>query len=537
VFKSFASRRAFALAVGIALAASTVPILSTPVLAAKRAAGATKAAKQPIAVGQVTGPQGPKVRARVLKVLKASGLYEVTDAEDLKPTDKPATFARSASMLQVDAVIVGTVTKKMTLLVTAYGANGSKIDTIEVPGGSFPKLFAAIDNELEIAIADPLANAKQEKGGKAAAAPAAAAADDDSDIEISEGTAAEEEKPKAEKPKEEKPKEEKPKEEKPKAAAAAAGTSKAKKGKAEEEPVAEDEDEESALEEEEEASSDEEGEEDDEGEEAAASEPGEKGRRPLEATAGVRGYNRKFNYTSTTDPRLHSYSLDIAPAIIVSARVYPGAWFRNDILSHLGLSFRYELGIPTTTQYPLSTGAIAELKTKAGEWQFGARGRFPIGPHELGTSLAYGQQWFKLKGDEAYGVEPYAVVPDVDYHYVRVSVDARFYIKKLIVGGHFAPRFVTSLDELDLEGVWFPAATGSGLDFGVMGGWQLMPILAVVGGLDVARYGFDFNPVPVDNRVVAGGATDTYLSLWVGAMFTFDAQANASGASVEASTD
>ncbi|HEY3498400.1 MAG TPA: hypothetical protein VGK73_27085 [Polyangiaceae bacterium] len=522
MFSSFASKRAFALAAGLVLGVSA-GLFPSPALAAKPAGGTAKAAKQPIAMGVISGPQGPKVRERVLKVLKNSDLYEVTDAEDLKPTDKPATFASTANALQVDAVIVGTVTKRMTLMLSVYGANGAKIDTLELPGGSFPKLYKAVDNELEIAIADPLASAKTKGGNKAAAAAAAAPAaapepapKGDADIEMTETPA-------------EKPKSEKPKKETPKAAAAATAKGKKSAKPEVEEPAAEEEEEETAPLEESDP--------DEEESAAEPSAPSEKGRRPVEAVLGMRLYNRKFNYTDSADPLLHSYSLDVAPALVVAARVYPGAFFRNDILSHVGVLFRWELGIPTTTQYPRADGSVAELKTKTGEFQLGVRGRFPIGAHELGTSLAYGSHWFKLKGDETFGGDPYAVVPDVDYRYVRASIDGRIYLKKLVVGAHLAPRFVTSLHELDLAGVWFPGAHGSGLDFGVMGGWKFLPWLSAVGGIDVVRYGFDFNNTPAPNRVVAGGATDTYLSLWLGAMFHLDGNANVEGGSIGASTE
>lgn len=521
MFSSFASGRAFSLAAGLLLGASALVSEPPAALAAKPAkGGAKKAAKQPIAVGQITGPQGPKVRSRVLSVLKASAAYEITDAEDLKPTDKPATFANTARMLGVDAIVVGTVTKKMTLLLTVYDADGKKVDTVELPGGTFPKLFKSVDNELEIAIAEPIADAKGDNGGGAkaagaaagtAAAAPAAASEDDSDIQMTEGEPPPE-------PKSQKPKDEKKKAKAAKGAAASAAA----------EPQEEEEEEE--VETPAAAEGAEEGDVED-------TTPAKKGRRPLEAIAGVRAYNRKFNYTDSTDPDLHSYSLDVAPALLLSVRAYPGAWFRDDFLSHIGLQFRYEFGIPTTTQYPTLMNTVAELKTKAGEWEFGLRGRFPILTHELGFSLSYGAHWFKLKGDETFGGDPYAVVPDVDYRYIRPAIEGRLQLSKLVVGAHVAPRFVVSLDELDLERVWFPAATGSGLDLGVMGGWRILKWLDVVLGLDVVRYGFDFNPVPTDNRVIAGGATDTYLSLWVGAMFHLDPAADPGGASVSAASE
>jgi hypothetical protein len=126
----------------------------------------------------------------------------------------------------------------------------------------------------------------------------------------------------------------------------------------------------------------------------------------------------------------------------------------------------------------------------------------------------------------------------VHYHYFRIGLDARVYVSKLIAGAHLAPRFLTSMKELDKGYTWFPGAKGSGLDFGMMLGWQLLPWLAPAAGFDLIRYGFDFNNLPVDPkpRVVAGGATDTYWSGWLGVLATFDfaGGASGSGASVTA---
>ena len=51
------------------------------------------------------------------------------------------------------AVIVGSISTSMNLTLTVYGANGSKIDSIQIKGGSTQKLEKAVDNELEIAAA------------------------------------------------------------------------------------------------------------------------------------------------------------------------------------------------------------------------------------------------------------------------------------------------------------------------------------------------------------------------------------------------
>jgi hypothetical protein len=121
-------------------------------------------------------------------------------------------------------------------------------------------------------------------------------------------------------------------------------------------------------------------------------------------------------------------------------------------------------------------------------------------------------------------------VPDVRYDQIRIGGDIRARISKLLVGAHIAHRQLLSLHQIDLEYVWFPGAKGRGLDFGLMLGWEVLPFLDVVGGTDVIRYGFDFNGLPAEptpcgprgcrSPVIAGGASDTYISGWLGAMIT-----------------
>jgi hypothetical protein len=462
---------------------------------------ASKTAKQPIGVGAFVGPQGPKVRTKVLKILRDSGSYEVTDVEDVKPGASTETYQQMAHGIQAEAIVVGTVSKVPNLTITVYGANGAKIDSIQVKGGTFPKLFKAIDNEVEIAIADPLERAHA-GGGKAGAAAAVAAAP-----AAKAASSGDEPAPKAA---------EKPNDDEEEAPVDDAG-----------EPAATSSDD---------AASD--------ASEAPAESESERGLRPIELSVGLRMYNRNFSYTGQTSPGLIPYDLPLAPAIWVAGRIYPGALWSNGPFSNLGIMFRYEYGIATTTKYQQPTNVagqsvVTELQTSAYEYQVGLRGRLPIGKHELGIFGVYGNQSFVLAGDEDPTKTPYALVPDVHYHYLRFGLDARFYISKLLVGAHVAPRFLTSMKEIDKGGVWFPAATGSGLDMGVLLGWQILPWLTPTLGVDLVRYGFDFNNTPVpqniyDQRVVAGGATDTYLSGWLGATFNFDFAGSAKNGAVSA---
>jgi hypothetical protein len=206
------------------------------------------------------------------------------------------------------------------------------------------------------------------------------------------------------------------------------------------------------------------------------------------------------------------------------------AFFRDDAWSHIGIMADLELGIATTTTVTTEdpNAAPAPLKTTFDAWSVGLRGRVPLGASEVGFFAAYGSHSFILHGDEGgTGLQP--LVPDVKYQYIRTGIDGRARIKNFMIGGHVAPRFLTSFHQVDLEGVWFPGATGSGLDFGIELGWDFLPFLGAVAGFDMIRYGFDFNDMPIETMsgappenasatdplkapMLAGGATDTYIT-------------------------
>jgi hypothetical protein len=450
-------------------------------------ASAQRTGKKSVAVGVVEGPQGDTTRKRILEKLKTSGNYEVTDAEDLRPGSDKGAYAAMAQALQVDAILVGKVSRGFDLTLSVIGPDGNLIEDVKLKGGSGDGLNKAIDNDLEVAIADSIAG---KKGAKPGAKPPP-------DEEEEEPEDEEDAAPAGDKEEDEKDEEDEDEDEKP----------------AEEQPA----------------------------------EEKKPGRRPLELLVGARLYSRSFVYSQLRLGNVFDYKLAIAPAIISAARIYPFAFFRDDALGNLGIMAKLEVGIATSTNYaqpqPDGSTLTHQLNTGTSEWQVGLRGRLPLGPHELGIFALYGAHSFVLVGDEGPSADrpnrPYPLVPDVNYTLIRPGVDARLHVSRLTVGAHFAPRFLTSMKQIDQERFWFPGATGSGVDFGAMAAFQILSFLDIAAGVDFLRYGFDFNAIPNDSGLpgsraplIAGGATDTYISGWAGILLHFDGKAAAADGSV-----
>jgi hypothetical protein len=453
--------------------------------------------KKPVAVGTIAGKRAGKVRALIFERFKESNAYEVTDAEDLKPGDNKFTIAKVAKAVKVAGVVMGRVSEKYDLTLVIYNATGKLVREVVIKGGTPEKLENAIRNEFNLLAGEAIAKATGGKNLAEVKPPAEIIEEDEEEEDLEVAT--------------------EPKKKKP------------KKKKAKEEEDAEEEDAE-----EEDADKDEEEEEDEDDEKDEKVEPSKPGRAPFEALAGVRGYNRSFSYTSPVSPLL-PYKLGFGPALLVEGRVFPAAFFRDDYLGNIGVVLHAEFGIATSTDYvqPVAGGGElrTELSTRAHEWNVGLVFRIPVDPIEVHISAAYGDQRFVLIGDEgARGTPTAPLVPDVSYQYFRPGVEGRLRMSEIFASVHVAPRFLLSLHQVDQQGVWFRDATGSAFDAGFKVGYGVLPYLDVVAGFDFLRYAFDFsksprtnpcgptNPDVVTCNKVAGGATDMYISGWIGAM-------------------
>jgi hypothetical protein len=238
--------------------------------------------------------------------------------------------------------------------------------------------------------------------------------------------------------------------------------------------------------------------------ETAAAEPGgEPTYSLIELALGLRGYSRDLTYNDDLFDKLPVFQLGAAPAALVSLRLYPLARSSRGFLRHVGVDGSFEYGFATS----VTDVRDRELDVTTRQFHVGLRGRFPFATHELGLSAGYGQHHVAVEEPS-----PPALVPDVDYEFLRVSLDARFAMSDFLFGFHGGYRLLLSTGEFETE-QWFPRATGAGVEAGAFVGQKLSQNFALYGGFDLLRYFFSLNPEPDDTNI-AGGALDQYLSLW-----------------------
>src|SRR4051812_17700906 len=136
-------------------------------LAAPRAA---TSGRKNIAVGRIEGPRSSKIRLQLMQLVRDSAAFSVTDAEDLKSTSGRSAIAKMAAALDVDAVVLGTISNNSNLTLHIYKADGRLVEQVKVKGGSTKKLQKALGTDFDDTIAPSLAQASGTKHHAVAAA-------------------------------------------------------------------------------------------------------------------------------------------------------------------------------------------------------------------------------------------------------------------------------------------------------------------------------------------------------------------------------
>jgi hypothetical protein len=251
----------------------------------------------------------------------------------------------------------------------------------------------------------------------------------------------------------------------------------------------------------------------DDGDEDAAS--------PIDVTLGVRAVHRSLDYHDTPAqlypaagyPSPLTYQLPLGPAVFIDGAIYPLAFAGKGPAAHIGITGGYEVNFATKSVFAENTPKQQELTTRASQFYIGLRGRIPVQKHEFGIVAAYGQQVFNLLGDESS-----PLVPDVSYKFIKLGVDAKLRFDDLLVGFHVGTRLVS--DTGGLKHDWFPNTKAQSVEAGLLLGYGIAKHVDLVGGVDLVRYAFNFNPIPdssdPNTQAIAGGGVDQYVSGFLG---------------------
>jgi hypothetical protein len=243
--------------------------------------------------------------------------------------------------------------------------------------------------------------------------------------------------------------------------------------------------------------------------EPEAEEPEDNGEKPkaFEFDLGLRMWSRSFEYNDA--PReLPQQSNKVTPTAALALRWYPGAHFSDGAGAHIGLEASGQITYPID-----STRGADSFRTSGHAFGVGLHGRAPLGKHELGLSVGYGQHVVEI-ADSDSGVDP--GVPSVKYGFLRAGLDARFQLASVLglrVGAAY--RLLLGYGELG-DDAWFRRVSGAAIEaelalrYTVAGPFAL----EAIGG--IWRYGLSLKPEPTDDSVtdfarIAGGVTDQSL--------------------------
>jgi hypothetical protein len=399
-------------------------------------------------------------------------------------------FRTVAKELGISAFVAGEVTKKKASLTVRNGEDGSVAGEATFLGGNPRKLAAGVDKNFWKKLGSAIEGSKAPSGAKAVAvAEEAAAPETGADESAGAGGGEPSSKP----------------------SATESESSKSSASSSDESPPPRKSKKKAA------AADDEAGGETTATAEASTSEAsGPIGEEAVDVGVGVGVITRSLSYNKdiTGDP---SYSLPRGPSAGFTADIFPGALMgMSGFLPRLGLTVGLDALIPGTVTTNPPTGP-GKYSTRGLGWSVGIKARIIYG---LYATVAYGDRAFGLTASG--GATP-SLVPMTDYRYVRVGAGGRW---------RLTPDFSFMVNLAYLKGLaygdiaknaFFPKTTGAAFEGGAAAGYRVTPKLEARVGVQAQRFGLAFN-VPYNPNMtgkIAGGATDQYVSIWLGISYVF----------------
>jgi hypothetical protein len=231
---------------------------------------------------------------------------------------------------------------------------------------------------------------------------------------------------------------------------------------------------------------------------AAEPENQPRGRTMLVVEAGGGTGTRRFTYTDRLTAQLRPYYLNAAPLVAADAEVYPLAGTKLPVLRGLGVVGSYARAVGLSS----ADSAGNKVGTSWQTFDVGLRERLRVSPVVLlGVDVRYGNNEFRF--DTASLAS--AVLPSVEYQFVRAGLDARVAFGAFSIFGGGAYLNVLSTGQYLASA--FPHETVGGVEGRVGVAYVFAKHFEGSLGVSYTRFFFSANPVP-GNANVAGGMLD-----------------------------
>ena len=218
---------------------------------------------------------------------------------------------------------------------------------------------------------------------------------------------------------------------------------------------------------------------------------------------------------------LRPFDIFGAPGLHVSGEIFPVAPWDVTFISDLGitLSYAHFFGVEAQTE----SNAEELFAVSWNRFTAGLRYRLRIGdkddyPVTINPEIRFGFLNFTFEADGAAAQAIMDEVGTVEYTFIRGGLDVR-----LPLGEVFALMPSVGFGGPLSSGESFDRVNGASVlafDAGLMFAFVLGLGIETRAGVEYTRYFASFDPQPTD-EFVAGGATDQYLGLRVGAAYVF----------------
>lgn len=227
----------------------------------------------------------------------------------------------------------------------------------------------------------------------------------------------------------------------------------------------------------------------------------------LRVSLGLGSPYRALAYNDPLTTSLGNYRLSGTPMAELNAAFHPARLYTDDWMSWIALEVRARLAAASSTTD--RGGNVFNSDYNA--YHVGLRGRIPVGEHHVSAFWGYAASHFAIAPEVTGLVSP---TPSVDYRMVRPGVGAEFAIDDALrVGIDGAWLLIVSAGEIAR---WFPHSTAGGLELSAFATYHITSSLYMRADATYQRAYFDFHSKPEDSRI-AGGATDQYIAMSVGA--------------------